>query len=128
MSGWRRGALVFLAAGALALAFGWPAAAQAQKKGKPAAAKAEKPAKGKAAKGAKPAADAPPAGQKDPEARIERTERGGKVIKLSPIVVEGKVQKPLALVLARSQVQYDWEKLKQDFTPKIVEAVSKSPF
>jgi hypothetical protein len=122
---WRRGALVFLAAGALALA--WPTAAQAQKKGKPAAAKAEKPAKGKAAKGAK--ADAPPAdGQKDPEARIERTERGGKVIKLSPIVVEGKVQKPLALVLARSQVQYDWEKLKQDFTPKIVEAVSKSPF
>jgi hypothetical protein len=122
-----RGALVLLAAGALA--FAWPAAAQAQKKGKAAAAapKGEKPAKGgKAAKGAKPAADAPSG--KDPEARIERTERGGKVIKLSPIVVEGKVQKPLALVLARSQVQYDWEKLKQDFTPKIVEAVSKSPF
>jgi hypothetical protein len=119
---WRRGALVVIAAGALALA--WPVAAQAQKKGaKPAAAKVEKPVKGKAAK-----ADAPPAGEKDPEARIERTERGGKVIKLSPIVVEGKVQKPLALVLARSQVQYDWEKLKQDFTPKIVEAVSKSPF
>ena len=125
MSGWRRGAGVLLLAGALA--FAWPAAAQAQKKGKPAApaAKAEKPAKGKAAKGAKPA-DAQ--SDKDPEARIERTERGGKVIKLSPIVVEGKVQKPLALVLARSQVQYDWEKLKQDFTPKIVEAVSKSPF
>ena len=117
-----------LAAGALA--FAWPAAAQAQKKGKPAAAapKAEKPAKGKAAKGKGPAADAPPAGEKDPEARVERTERGGKVIKLSPIIVEGKVQKPLALVLARSQVQYDWEKLKQDFTPRIVEAVSKSPF
>jgi hypothetical protein len=121
---WRRGALVLLAAGALALAFA-PAAAQAQKK-KPAAAKADKPAKG--AKGKAPAADAPPAGEKDPEARVERTERGGKVIKLSPIVVEGKVQKPLALVLARSQVQYDWEKLKQDFTPRIVEAVSKSPF
>ena len=129
---WRRGALVLLAAGALALAFG-PATAQAQKK-KPAAAKAEKPAaKGKAAKGAKPTpADVAAAGSeqpgKDPEARVERTERGGKVIKLSPIVVEGKVQKPLALVLARSQVQYDWEKLKQDFTPKIVEAVSKHPF
>ena len=108
---------------------------QGQKK-KPAAAKAPKaekaPAKGKAVKGAKgaPAAEAPAGEQpgKDPEARIERTERGGKVIKLSPIVVEGKVQKPLALVLARSQVQYDWEKLKQDFTPKIVEAVSKHPF
>ena len=121
---WRRGALVLLAAGALALAFA-PAPASAQKK-KAAAAKVEKPAKVKGAKGkaAEPAGEQ----QKDPEARVERTERGGKVIKLSPIVVEGKVQKPLALVLARSQVQYDWEKLKQDFTPKIVEAVSKSPF
>jgi hypothetical protein len=115
-------AIVLCAAGALA--FAWPNSAQAQKKGKPAAAKAAKPAKG--AKGAK--ADAPPAGEKDPEARVERTERGGKVIKLSPIIVEGKVQKPLALVLARASMQYDWEKLKQDFTPKIVEAVSKSPF
>jgi len=122
---------VLLAAGALALAFA-PASAFAQKKkAAPAAAKAEKPAKGKVAKGAKgaPAADAggEQAG-KEPEARIERTERGGKVIKLSPIVVEGKVQKPIALVMARQQIQYDWEKLKQDFTPKIVEAVSKSPF
>jgi hypothetical protein len=125
MSSLLRGALVLLAAGALL--FAWPNSAQAQKKGKPAAAKAEKTAK--AGKGAKaPKADAPPGGEKDLEARVERTERGGKVIKLSPIVVEGKVQKPLALVLARSQVQYDWEKLKQDFTPKIVEAVSKSPF
>ena len=111
-----------------ALTFALPTAASAQKKGKPAAAKAAKPAK--PAKGAKaaPAADAPADGQKDPEARVERTERGGKVIKLSPIIVEGKVQKPLALVLARSSIQYDWEQLKKDFTPKIVEAVSKSPF
>jgi hypothetical protein len=64
----------------------------------------------------------------EPKARVERTAGGGKVIKLTPILVEGKVQKPLALVLARSAIQYEWEKLKQDFTPKIVEAVSKSPF
>ena len=131
---WRRGALVLLSAGALALAFA-PASAFAQKKKPAAAKKADKaPAKGKAPKAAKPtpaeAAAAAGGDQqgKDPEARVERTEKGGKVIKLSPIVVEGKVQKPLALVLARSQVQYDWEKLKQDFTPKIVEAVSKHPF
>jgi hypothetical protein len=135
-----RTTLVLLAAGALALA--WPNSALAQRKGKPAAAQAEKPAKGqkgqkgekgqKAERGQKgekgQKADAPAQSDKEPEARIERTERGGKVIKLSPIVVEGKVQKPLALVIARQQVQYDWEKLKQDFTPKIVEAVSKSPF
>jgi hypothetical protein len=121
-------------AGALVCAA--PAPAGAQKK-KPAAAKpaAKADKADKAPKGAKlktpkgsPAAPAPAAGEKDPEARIERTAGGGKVIKLSPIVVEGKVQKPLALVLARSSIQYDWEQLKQDFTPKIVEAVSKSPF
>ena len=113
-----------------ALLCAWPDSAAAQKKGKPAAAKAAKPAKAaKGVKGAKAPADVPLApGEKEPEARVERTERGGKVIKLSPIVVEGKVQKPLALVLTRSSIQYDWEQLKKDFTPKIVEAVSKHPF
>ena len=114
-----------------ALLCAWPSSAAAQKKGKPAAAaKAAKPAKPlKGVKGAKAPADVPLApGEKEPEARVERTERGGKVIKLSPIIVEGKVQKPLALVLARSSIQYDWEQLKKDFTPKIVEAVSKHPF
>jgi hypothetical protein len=109
--------------GALIMAPASPARAQ---KKKPVAAKAEKGAKAKGAKGAPPAAAAP--GEKEPEARIERTAGGGKVIKLSPIVVEGKVQKPLALVLARSSIPYEWEQLKQDFTPRIVEAVSKSPF
>jgi hypothetical protein len=129
MKRWLRGALVLVAVGALLCA--WPSPATAQKKGKPAAAaKAAKPAKPlKGLKGAKAPADVPLApGEKEPEARVERTERGGKVIKLSPIIVEGKVQKPLALVLARSSIQYDWEQLKKDFTPKIVEAVSKSPF
>lgn len=121
-----RSALVLVAVAALLCA--WPNSASAQKKGKPAAAKAAKPAKGvKGAAGA-PAAGALAPGEKEPEARVERTERGGKVIKLSPIIVEGKVQKPLALVLARSSIQYDWERLKKNFTPRIVEAVSKSPF
>jgi hypothetical protein len=96
-----------------------------------AGAQRKRPAAAKAVKAAKPAAGAAVAGATaagEPQARVERTERGGKVIKLTPIVVEGKVQKPLALVLARSQVRYDWEQLKKDFTPKIVEAVSKSPF
>jgi hypothetical protein len=132
MRRWLRGALCVAAVGALLCA--WPSSAAAQKKGKPAAAakaaKPAKPAKGvKGVKGAKAPADAPLApGEKEPEARVERTERGGKVIKLSPIIVEGKVQKPLALVLARSSIPYEWEQLKQDFTPKIVDSVSKSPF
>jgi hypothetical protein len=112
-------------AGAFAVAGPRPAAAQKKKPAAAAKADKAKPVKGK---GAKPAAEEGGGGANEPQARIERTAGGGKVIKLTPIVVEGKVQKPLALVLARSSVQYDWEQLKQDFTPKIVEAVSKSPF
>jgi len=88
-------------------------------KGKTPAARAEGPGGVQGAEG--PAA-------KEPEARVERTARGGKVIKLAPIVVEGKIQKPIALIWARPSPQYVWEKLNKDFTPKIVEAVSESPF
>jgi hypothetical protein len=124
----------------LALGGAAPGSAWAQKKGKPAAAKAaDKPKAGLAgakaagakagAKGQKGAPPAAPAGaDQDVQARVERTAGGGKVIKLTPIIVEGKVQKPLALVLARSSIPYEWEHLKHDFTPKIVDSVSKSPF
>jgi len=113
MTSLTRTMVLLLGVGGLLTATPDPAAAQRKK---PAAARPAAPAAGEAN------------GSKEPQARVERTERGGKVIKLTPIVVEGKVQKPLALVLARSQVQYDWEQLKKDFTPKIIEAVSKSPF
>ena len=127
----RYGWLVLILSGALGVAA--PAAAWAQKKGKPAAAKSAfrtKPAAGaKGAKGQKGAEPAAPTGaDQEVQARVERTAGGGKVIKLTPIIVEGKVQKPLALVLARSSIPYEWEQLKQNFTPKIVDSVSKSPF
>ena len=128
--------LVLILSGALGVAA--PATVWAQKKGKPAAgaksAFRAKPgaagAKGaKGAKGQKGAEPAAPAGaDQEVQARVERTAGGGKVIKLTPIIVEGKVQKPLALVLARSSIPYEWEQLKQNFTPKIVDSVSKSPF
>jgi hypothetical protein len=106
-----------------ALLGGAPNIANAQKRGRAAGAKVDK-AKDK------PGAGEPGAGGADQEikAKVERTAGGGKVIKLTPILVEGKVQKPLALVLARSAIQYQWEQLKQDFTPRILDAVSKSPF
>jgi hypothetical protein len=45
------------------------------------------------------------------------------------IRIEGKIQKPEAFyVLQKSSIDYDWEDLRQDFIPKIVDSVSRSPF
>lgn len=54
---------------------------------------------------------------------------GGRVIKLEATVVEGHVHKPQAFyLLQRSNLDYDWESLKQDFIPKILQATGKHPF
>ena len=65
-----------------------------------------------------------------PKVKVERTASGQKVFRITEgIVVEGHVQKPNAFyVLQRSSIDYDWETLKQDFLPKIVDAASRSPF
>jgi hypothetical protein len=31
-------------------------------------------------------------------------------------------------VLQKSSINYDWQDLKQDFVPKIVDSVSRAPF
>ena len=55
---------------------------------------------------------------------------GQKIFRITEgIVVEGKIQKPNAFyVLQRSGMDYDWESLKQDFLPKILQAASHHPF
>ena len=59
--------------------------------------------------------------RKDPRKKIFRITEG--------IVVEGRIQKPNAFyVLQRSSMDYDWESLKQDFLPKILDATGKHPF
>ena len=83
------------------------------------------------AQGAPPAVK-PAAKKKDekaPKVKVER--RGGrKVYRITTgFVIEGRIQKPNAFyVLQRSQINYDWTKLKKDFTPRILNAVRKSPF
>ena len=76
-----------------------------------------------------PAADAPPVSTA-PKVKIERTANGSKIIRITEgIVVEGRIQKPNAFyVLQRSSIDYDWESLKQDFLPRILDATSKNPF
>ncbi|HXU73720.1 MAG TPA: hypothetical protein VN947_30585 [Polyangia bacterium] len=65
-----------------------------------------------------------------PKVKVERSASGQKIFRITEgIVVEGKIQKPNAFyVLQRSSMDYDWESLKKDFLPKILEAASHHPF
>ena len=65
-----------------------------------------------------------------PKVKVERSASGQKIFRITEgIVVEGKIQKPNAFyVLQRSGMDYDWETLKQDFLPKILQAASRHPF
>jgi hypothetical protein len=65
-----------------------------------------------------------------PSVKVTRGAGGQKVYRITEgIVIEGKIQKPEAFyVLQRSTINYDWEALKQDFIPKILESVKHSPF
>ena len=65
-----------------------------------------------------------------PKVKVERTASGQKIYRITDaFVLEGKIQKPNAFyVLQRSSMDYDWESLKQDFLPKILQAASHHPF
>ena len=68
-------------------------------------------------------------GQSAPTVKVTRGEGGRTVIKIEGIVVKGTVQKPEAFyILHRSTINYDWDTLKQEFVPKILESVKHSPF
>jgi hypothetical protein len=75
-------------------------------------------------------AEDPPAAEAAPKVKVEHTASGQKIFRITEgIVVEGKIQKPNAFyVLQRSSMDYDWESLKQDFLPKILQATGKHPF
>lgn len=70
------------------------------------------------------------AAQDAPKVKVERNAQGQKVFRITEgVVVEGHVVKPEAFyVLQRSSIDYDWEQLKQDFLPKILDATKKHPF
>ncbi len=65
-----------------------------------------------------------------PKVKVERGAGGKKVYVIKTgFVIEGRIQKPNAFyVLQRSQINYDWAALKQDFVPNILDSVRKSPF
>jgi len=65
-----------------------------------------------------------------PKVKVTRGAGGKKVYRIEEeIRIEGKIQKPEAFyVLQKSSINYDWQKLKQDFLPKILDSVNRAPF
>jgi hypothetical protein len=110
----------------LALA-GAPAAAQPRPRSAPPA-----PAPAPVPKTNQAAAPTQQAGQgaEGSNVKVERGSGGKKVYKImTEIRIEGKIQKPEAFyVLQKSAINYEWQELKQDFTPKILESVTQAPF
>ncbi|SRR5579884_3182971 len=88
------------------------------------------------AAGGAPASNAPaPAaggdgGDKNPKVKVEHGAGGKKIYRITDeIRIEGKIQKPEAFFFyQKSTINYDWQELKQDFIPKILDSVSRSPF
>jgi hypothetical protein len=78
---------------------------------------------------AAPAA-APAAAPGAPKVKIEHGAGGKKIYRITDeIRIEGKIQKPEAFFFyQKSSINYDWQELKQDFIPKILDSVSRSPF
>jgi hypothetical protein len=111
----------------LASAFGLVPSAFAQ--GKKAAAKKALAKPAPSAEGGK-AGDAGEAPAEQSKVKVERGAGGRKVYKIEgAIVIEGKIQKPEAFyVLQKSNINYDWHELKQEFVPKILDSVTKAPF
>jgi len=107
---------------ALALAAFVPARAMAQAAPAPARTPPAPPAA--AAPAAQPAAEAAP------KVKVERGAGGKKVYRITEeFKIEGKIQKPEAFYFyQKSTINYDWQELKQDFIPKILDSVSHSPF
>jgi hypothetical protein len=89
-------------------------------------------AAGAAPASAAPAAGAPASGGADaaPKVKVERGAGGKKIYRITDeIRIEGKIQKPEAFFFyQKSSINYDWQELKQDFIPKILDSVSRSPF
>ena len=72
----------------------------------------------------------PPAAEAAPKVKVEKGAGGKKVYRITEeIRIEGKIQKPEAFFFyQKSTINYDWQELKQDFLPRILDSVSRSPF
>jgi hypothetical protein len=85
-------------------------------------------AAGAPAAGDAPAGDAPASAA--PKVKVEKGAGGKKIYRITDeIRIEGKIQKPEAFFFyQKSSINYDWQELKKDFIPKILDSVSRAPF
>ena len=69
-------------------------------------------------------------GSDAPKVKVERGAGGKKIYRITEdIRIEGKIQKPEAFFFyQKSSINYDWQELKQDFLPRILDSVNGSPF
>ena len=119
-----RGSCSWAGALALAASLGLTLAASAQTAPAGAArVAAPPPTAAKGAGGAGGTADAP-------KVKVERGAGGKKIYRITEdIRIEGKIQKPEAFFFyQKSSINDDWQELKQDFLPRILESVNGSPF
>jgi hypothetical protein len=89
------------------------------------------PSRVPASSAASPAAGAGgAAGTEAPKVKVERGAGGKKIYRITEdIRIEGKIQKPEAFFFyQKSSINYDWQDLKQDFLPRILESVNGAPF
>src|SRR5207253_4119897 len=75
-------------------------------------------------------AAAPPSGDAPTKVKVEKGAGGKKIYRITDeIRIEGKIQKPEAFFFyQKSSINYEWQELKQDFLPKILDSVSRAPF
>ena len=109
----------------LALALAFAALVPARAMGQAAPSTRTPPAPAPAAAPAQPAA-----ADSAPKVKVEKGAGGKKVYRITEeFKIEGKIQKPEAFFFyQKSTINYDWQELKQDFIPKILDSVSHSPF
>jgi hypothetical protein len=107
---------------------GWVIAGSAASNAKPPA-KTAAPREPVSSETAAPKKDTP-AAEEAPKVKVERGMGGKKIYRITEeIRIEGKIQKPEAFFFyQKSSINYDWQELKQDFVPRILDSVNRSPF
>jgi len=65
-----------------------------------------------------------------PKVEVIRGPNGEQIIRIKQaFCIEGRIQKPnVFYVLDRTSIGYEWQKLTQDFMPRILRTVESAPF